>query len=249
MCASPIILASDTVAGTVTPYHSDKTHGTVISGLIQPKGIIADSDGSLLYAAVGDTGSGSGGVLRFDRGGNKAVFIGGLNGPSALALDQVGNLYVVSTGDKTLTKYNSVGSVINVVASNLVLAEPFLTFDSLGNLYLSETRDVKMYSPNGTGSIFLPAVLNFVSGVAFTRGGRAFVGLQNSGSIIGLTGGGIVPPATPLNFSPGALGFTESDGKLYAACGQTINRYGLDGKTGEIFAGNLKGTRYLAVTG
>lgn len=237
------IYVSDTAAGTITKYHPDGCSRVVASGLAGPTGLVLDCDGRLLYAAV--TGS----ILKYDAAGNSTVFINGLNGPGGLALDAYANLFVATKGDGTIRKYDAAGHGVSF-ATGLQFDVSYLTFDRGGNLYASTTHSVKKYDEKGVGSQFYPPAgpsSNNTYGVSFDCSGRLFVSLQNAGSIVGLNGGGIIPPATPLNFFPGGIVVDGENGFLYAACGTTLNRYDMNG-TGQVFASGFSSARYLALS-
>lgn len=237
------IYVSDTAAGTITAYHPDGSSRLAASGLVGPTGMVLDCAGRLLYVAV--TGS----ILKYDAAGNSSVLVNGLNGPGGLALDAHDNLFVATKGDGTIRKYDAAGHGLSF-ATGLQFDVSYLTFDRSGNLYASTTHSVKKYDEKGVASQFYPPAApaqNYTCGVAFDCSGRLFVSLQNAGSIIGLNGGGIIPPVTPLNFFPGGIVLDEANEHLYAACGTTLNRYDTNG-TGHVFASGFSSARYLALS-
>jgi hypothetical protein len=237
-----LIYVSDMAAGTITKYHQDGCSRIVASGLAGPTGLVLDCDGRLLYAAV--TGS----ILKYDAAGNSSVFANGLNGPGGLALDANGNLFVATKGDGTIRRYDPAGHGVSF-ATGLQFDVSYLTFDQGGNLYASTTHSVKKCDEKGVVSQFYPPTgpsQNYTYGVTFDCSGRLFVSLQNAGTIVGLNGGGIIPPVTPLNFFPGGIALDGENGYLYAACGTTLNRYEMSG-TGQVFASGFSSARYLAV--
>jgi uncharacterized protein (TIGR03437 family) len=114
------------------------------------RGLVFDAAGNL-YASVETTST----VYRIDRQGNQTVFAGTgtagysgdggpaiqamLNGPSGLAMDAAGNLYIADSQNGRVRVVNPQGAINTYVGGGANTRE--LTFDSAGNLYVSdETR-------------------------------------------------------------------------------------------------------------
>ena len=103
---------------------------------------------------------------------------GGLRAPKDLRFGPDGNLYVSSSGNNQVLKYNSMtGAFLGVAASGGGLANPEgLAFDSLGRLYVASrtTSSVLRYNPTtgafidafvapGAGGLVEPRGLNFAA--------------------------------------------------------------------------------------
>ena len=237
---APSIYVSDTSKGTITKFHEDGCSTVVTTGLNGPSGIILDGLGNLLYVA----NSGGGTIEKFDLSGNRSTFASSLNKPMGLALDRSGNLYAASGGGGTIEKFDSSGHK-STFASGLGITNPYLAFDGGGNLYASNTHTVEKIAPNGTRTTFLNFFGDSVYGLAFDCCGRLYVGLQNAGAIYGLPRNGLFASDNASTFTPAGLAFDRSNGHLYAAFGQSVRKYHLDG-CGTVFASGFTSAQYIA---
>ena len=80
-------------------------------------------------------------------------FISGLNRPSFIAFDTLGNLYVSNYVGNTIGKYGPNGATINTSLISSGLNGPYgIAFDSAGNLYVANINGntIGKYGPDGT---------------------------------------------------------------------------------------------------
>jgi glucose/arabinose dehydrogenase len=132
------------------------------------------------------------GVYQIKADGTQSNFISGLNTPSSLAFDKVGNLYVADAGSSTIIKITPAG-VTNTVASGLNF--PYgLAFDQAGNLFESDYGSSWIYeftNHNGTVTsnlnVFASIGLNGPVGLAFNSASNLFEADFKSGKIYEFT--------------------------------------------------------------
>jgi sugar lactone lactonase YvrE len=124
---------------------------------------------------------GSGDIIEITPDGTQHTFASGLNGPSGLAFDSAGNLFVAATGSGNIYKFtNSVATAKGIFASGLSYPGA-LVFDSTGNLFEADhnsiSGDVYKFTPDGTKSLFATG-LGYQSpfGLAINSAGNLFVG-------------------------------------------------------------------------
>jgi DNA-binding beta-propeller fold protein YncE len=130
-------------------------------------------------------------IWKYDTDGTGSLFAGAtIFGPSGLAYDQTGNLYVANGNNNTIEKFTTNG-VASVFAAdpgdNSVLNGPTgLVFDRDGNLYTANYfgNSIETFSTNGTPSTFATddgsySVVISPEGLAFDQAGNLYV--ANSG--------------------------------------------------------------------
>ena len=167
----------------------------------------------------------------------------GFNGPSGLALDGSGNLYLSNYGSATINKISNpsgVSPTISVFASGLDCPVG-LAFDTSGNLFVANnsTGAIDKIDPQGNKSLFATVpwqTSGWVLGLAFDQAGYLYV--STSGSSGGPAFGG---PGYILQFdnhsnvvssfrsgivAPVGLAI-DTSGNLYAtdAIGGTIEKF------------------------
>jgi hypothetical protein len=105
------------------------------------------------------------------------TFATGLNGPSGMAYDSGGNLYVANSGtngslQNTIVKFTS-GGVLSTfaTASSGLNAPQGLAFDSAGNLYVANSGNgnILKFTPDGSSSVFASG-LNAPTSIAIFPG-------------------------------------------------------------------------------
>lgn len=138
----------------------------------------------------------------------------GLNGPTGIAFDGAGNLYVANWNSGTIEKFDSSGNA-SLFASGL--SNPSgLAVDSAGNLYAANYggTTVEKFSPSGVGSLFASGLDN-PSGLAFDSAGNLYVANYSNNTIDKFTPAGVgsVFATNGLNI-PLMLAFAPAPGVL-----------------------------------
>ncbi len=179
------------VAGTGRAGVSGDNGPAIAAQLQFPDGIVVDSAGNLF---VSDK---TANLIRKISGGNITTYAGtGLagysgdggpataaqfNGPSGLALDAAGNLYVADTTNSAIRKIAANGTITTVAgngpagyngdgiaATAAALNDPQgVAVDAAGNLYIADTDNhrIRQVAPNGTISTFAGTGIATYSGV------------------------------------------------------------------------------------
>lgn len=166
------------IAGGPTAGSTDGTDSTALFNA--PQGIAIDSSGNLYIADTGNntirtiniltgevtTLAGSAGTSGFlDGTGTTATF----NGPTGIAIDSDGNLYVTDTGNHEIRKITNPGAAVTTVAGNPTNSTPAdgspttaafsspvgITIDASGNVYIIDS-----------GSNLINMIVTYVSGTS-----------------------------------------------------------------------------------
>src|SRR5262249_47270996 len=101
-----------------------------------------------------------------------------LSGPTALAVDAQGNLYVANTGAS-----NDPGTTVSVFGPDDSAKAPLtgldapvaLAFDPRGNLFVADANTVSMFKPGATTASATLSGLSAPSALAFDAAGNLFV--------------------------------------------------------------------------
>ncbi len=177
--------------------------------------------------------------------GSVSTFANLTQGPSGLAFDPAGNLFVNSNG--AILRYSSSGFGSFFADSNSSYAAG-IAFDGSGNLFAATSlgSTVEKFTPDGTHTIFASSGLNEPYAVAFDGAGNLFV--SNDGDYTGGVNGTIVkfsPDGTPSVF---ATGFHDPEGLAFDANGNLYVAETLPGTyTGIIEKVTPDGTRSVFV--
>jgi PEP-CTERM motif/NHL repeat len=169
----------------------------------------------------------TGKVEEYDSSGNDlGTFIGsGLNGPTALAFDSSGNLFVANYGNNTVGEFGQSGNLIQTFSTGL--SNPSgLAFDSSGDLFVANdanntvgagTIEEFAYTSGSlsTSGTTFKSGLTGTYGLAFD-GGNLFVASITGNTVAEFNSSGtLITTLTGLN-SPWGLAF-DTGGNLYAA--------------------------------
>jgi len=226
-----------------------------------PSGVVVDAAGNLFVAdwnnnvirkiapgGVVTTFAGSGTPAAADGTGVSASF----SGPSALAIDATGNLYVADEGNNEVRKVTPAG-VVSTLAGNGVkgftdgqgkaasLYGPnAIAVDAAGNVYLGDIYKVRMISPsglvttiagsgtsgfaNGTGAAASFAV---ISGIAVDAQGNIFVGDNGNNCMVRkVTQAGVVSTYAGTGMQAGPVTGPVGTTSLVGVSGMIVDRSG-----------------------
>ena len=149
---------NDGLKGKILRYAATGAPTVFASGLGQVQDLAFH--GGTLYAAIyaqrdGETDK----ILKIGPGGKVSTFVmQGLQGPSGLAFDKEGNLYVSNGSDTKgfVMRYTPAGQGSVFVRKGLKLPTG-LAFDSKGNLYVSNDGDhcIHRFTPSGQGRVYI----------------------------------------------------------------------------------------------
>ncbi len=239
-----------TIAGTGVPGFAGDNGPAVDAELSQPSSLAFDRSGNLYIA---DTGNNlvrmvSNGRITTFAGGGSSLGDGGpavnamLGGPTGLAFDTQGNLYIADHGLGRVRKVS--GGVISTVAGPTLPNYPPLApqsvgrlnpydvaVDAMGNLYVSDDLNGPVLKfPNGSGTPIVEAPFVSPHGIAVDPSGNLFIANWGGGRILeaangiltviaggGNTGIGDNGPALLAQLSfPNAL-VLDPSGNIYVA--------------------------------
>ena len=153
-----------------------------------------------------------GNVYKIAADGAATPFATGFSGPTGLALDGAGNLFVADGPAGTVSEVTPAGAVSTIASG---LNSPYgLAFDHSGTLYVSGMGTISKISASHTVTPFVSG-LGGSGSIAFDSAGNLFV-VSNSGNDIRK----IAPDGTVSNFAnlvgPIGLAF-DGGGNLYSA--------------------------------
>ena len=231
-------------------FHS--LHAIAAAGLLLGGLGTATSRADILYMSNDLRGT----ISKLSSSGVSSVFANStqLIGPTSLAFDLAGNLYVANNGiiagkASPIIKLTPAG-VATVFASIGLINPGGLAFDIAGNLYMANKSNntIVKFTPGGVASVFASTGLNRPDGLAFDSAGNLYAANTGSNTIEKFTLGGVgsVFASTGLDV-PTGLAF-DREGNLYAAnygLSHTIEKFTPDG-TGSVFANNITNPTALA---
>ncbi len=197
-------------SGGIFKFAHDGTQ-TLFSGSFAPYGIAFNSAGELFASDFAYTGN----IYKFTSTGEQRLFASRLIGPTGLAFDREGNLWVSSVGwDPGSGKIYKIApdGTQSLFATDLGYPTG-LAFDRMGNLFVAEDQSgsVEEFKPDGTRSTFASGL--FVpEQIAFDGDGNLFVanyGGGGPGSVTEITPDGIKSTFADFNttgvaFKPGS---------------------------------------------
>ena len=208
----------NTVAGTGTEGYSGDGGAANKATLNAPSGLVIDSAGDIYIADFGNNvvrEVSAGGTITTVAGNGSQGYSGDgglataaqLSGPTGLALDSAGNLYIADSGNHVVRMVNSQGNISTYagngvlgyagdgsLAINAQLSTPTgLAFDSSGNLYVSDSglNVIRLVTPGG---------------LIVTIGGNGSAGYSGDGG-----------PASQATFNTASGIALDTQGDMYVA--------------------------------
>jgi sugar lactone lactonase YvrE len=223
---------TSTIAGNGTYGFADGISTSAIFHF--PDGIAVDDVGNIYVgddqnnrirkitpAGVVSTFAGSGAIGNADGTGTNAEFVG----PSGLAFDNAGNLYVADRNNHRIRKITPAG-VVTTVATNILL--PFdVAIAPNGDIYVAQYYKVSKISPNGivttvAGTDFTlgyqdgpanTALFGVLRAIELDQAGNIYVTDNNNRKIRKITPAGLVETIASSGY-PGGIAFSPN-GDLY----------------------------------
>ncbi len=225
-----------TVAGNGTPGYSGDGGSAITAELNDPTAVALDASGDLFIADTGNSvirevKPGPGGLLSL---GTISTIAGGgpnsdpessgsatdaaLSGPSGLAMDGSGNLYIADTGNSVIREVSG-GNISTIAAAAGLNAPTGLAIDGQGNLYIADTGNnvVDEVSGGNITTIAAAVGLNAPTGLAIDGQGNLYIADTGNNVVDEVSGGNIstIAAAAGLN-SPAGLAI-DGQGNLYIA--------------------------------
>lgn len=108
-----------------------------------------------------------------------------LSGPSLMAIDASGNIYVCNYNNGTISEYNSSGTYVGKFGTGIAFSNPCgLVFDSSGNCYVMDTGAGKIYKLNSSGAYQSTIVtgLGHPLGIAIDGSNNIYIATYNTGT-------------------------------------------------------------------
>ena len=249
--ASPIVPGLYVTVNTGIVEIDDGGQHSFASG-IAPTALASDE--LTLFAAEASTGN----LYFFAPDGTQSTYASGLNGPSGVAKDGSGNVWVSEATTNQVVEIDPGGGQTLFFTG---VSPSFMAFDSLGDLFVSDnlSGDILEIAVGGSESFFAFGIVN-PTGLAIDHDDNVYVG-SGDGSIYKFdTLGNQTTFATGLT-NPQGLAF-DRFGNLFAADATTNAIYeftpggaqstfatGLDGPSGIVFAAPEPGSYWLAAIG
>lgn len=173
--------------------------------LDDPWGIVYDSAGDLyvadylanrirVVAKNGATSTIAGNGLPEFAGDNGPAIQAGLAGPTSVALDKLGNIYICDSDNGLIRKITPDGTIRTVVQG--LNSPQQILVDGSNNLYISDTLDnlVARLGTDGTVTIIGSGNLNLPQGMAFDSAGNLYVADFNNKRIVRFSANGVLTP-------------------------------------------------------
>jgi uncharacterized protein (TIGR03437 family) len=239
--------SASTIAGTGTAGYTGNGSAATSAEIQGPGGIVVASDGTIYIAETTNH------VVRKISGGTISVYAGTatsgyggdggtastalINGPTGLALDSSGSLYISDTGNNLIRKVTKDGIITSYVGGTGPTAGSLknptgICVDAAGTLYIADSgnrRIVKFANSklsafagnsnvgfSGDGGPATSATFNNPVGLAVDSAGSVYIADTNNGRIRKVTpDGNIVTIASGLSFPRGVA--LTADGKVYVA--------------------------------
>jgi len=205
------LFEADYWSGNVFQFTTNGAQSTFAS-LADPFVLAFDSSNNLFVASTST-------IIKITPGRVQSLFASGLNGPSSMAFDRAGNLFVGNFSG-TIIKITPSG-VTNTFATGFNPRDGLaLAFNSVGNLFVGELDNNTSYgniteiTPGGVQSAFESGLLFFPQALAFNISGDLFVAGYDTGNIYEIT-----PDGTVSTF---ASGFGNGNPVALAFQGETL---------------------------
>ena len=207
-----------TVAGNGSAYYLDNGVQATNAQLVYPSGVAADGVGNLFIADtinnVIDRVAAATGIVTTVAGNGTGGYAGDggpatkaeLNGPTSLAVDGSGNLYIADSANSVIRKVTTATGIITTVAGNPALSLRLngpqgVAVDSSGNVYIADTNNdvirkvaaatgiITIVAGNGAegyagdGGLAINAELGGPTGVAVDDSGSLYIADLNTNVI------------------------------------------------------------------
>jgi hypothetical protein len=168
-------------------------------------------------------------VWKVDPSGNATQFVTGINNPTGLTFDSMGNLYVASFDDQAVYKFSSTGAALGAFVTGLSFGPYGIAIDESGSMFITgygtsaPVRGTKIYkaTPDGQLSVFVDATpLHSPADVAFDGQGNVYASFYDSLKILRIASDGsyvVFPGGCSGDDAPNGLALDRQNGVLYTA--------------------------------
>jgi hypothetical protein len=185
-------------------------------------------------------------ISKLTAGGAWAPFAsGGIDGPSGVAFDVAGDVYVANDGDNYtgyayIEKYGPAGGAGTTFATWGLVSPSALVGDASGNLYAADGDVIYEYTTAGSGSVFAAGGLlrstdgGGVTALAFDKAGDLFAA-RHDGKIVEIPRGGgsfifaTIPGAAVAGYDMAVDGAGNLFVSASAGAGWAIEKYAAGG--------------------
>ena len=187
-------------------------------------------------------------INKYTPAGTQSTFATGLDHPSGLAFDSVGNLFEADSGSGNIFKFAVADGTKTTFASGAG-AIAGLAFDASGNLYAADFSNgaILKFTPAGTKSTFASG-LSFPAGLAVDSSGNVFEADSGSNTIFKFTPAGAKSSFVTGLSVPYGLAFGISGNLVEAdhGSGSTFS-FTPDGTKTTIFTSGFNVPQFVAV--
>lgn len=227
----PVTQIITTVAGGGTSFGNSLP--AVAASLNSVAGVALNREATLLYLSDQLLNR----IFRVDLATGIMTVIAstGEEGPTALAVDNAGNVYFCDRDNGRVRKIAGDGSITD--AATLLARPDGIAIDSAGNLYVSEAdaNAIRKVDPLTKAMTTVATGLNSPHGLALDSGGALYIADSGAGAVRKLVGGSLTTIASSLSIPRGVA--VDSSGTVFVA-DQGANRILRLGATTTTVAGN-----------
>jgi DNA-binding beta-propeller fold protein YncE len=144
----------------------------------------------------------------------------GLSGPSGVAVDGAGNVYIADTGDKAIKEWTAANNTLATLVSSVLSGPEGVAVDISGNVYIADTANnaIEEWTAANGSVMTLVSGLNAPAGVAVDGAGNVYIADTGNNAIREWTAsnGGIVTLVSSGLNNPSGVA-VDAAGNVYIA--------------------------------